>query len=143
MELPMTQYNTNLAAEFYVLSMLYRIGAEASLTLGNKKAVDIIVSKFDGTTLTIDVKGVAKAYDWPINPDNVTDSDTHYFVLLTFEGKIADPLYAPNVWVIPSKVLKEYMRLYGTRWVAMRKKILHEASEYLNNWSPFKEKEND
>ncbi len=39
----MTKYNTNLASEFYVLSMLHRLGADASLTLGNKKAVDIIV----------------------------------------------------------------------------------------------------
>ena len=33
-------YNTNLAAEFYVLSALHRLGAEATLTLGNKKAVE-------------------------------------------------------------------------------------------------------
>jgi hypothetical protein len=38
----MTTYNTNLAAEFYVLSLLHRLGADAALTLGNKKAVDII-----------------------------------------------------------------------------------------------------
>ncbi len=37
--------NTNLASEYYVLSMLYRIGANAYLTLGNKKSVDIIVEK--------------------------------------------------------------------------------------------------
>jgi hypothetical protein len=44
----MTTYNTNLAAEFYVLSMLHRLGADAALTLGNKKAVDIIVVKANG-----------------------------------------------------------------------------------------------
>ena len=36
-------YNTNLASEFYVLSMLYRLGFDANLTLGNKKSVDITV----------------------------------------------------------------------------------------------------
>jgi hypothetical protein len=36
-------YNTNLASEFHVLSMLHRRGAEASLTVGNKKSVDIAV----------------------------------------------------------------------------------------------------
>ncbi|MFC1789277.1 hypothetical protein ACFLZE_05135 [Thermodesulfobacteriota bacterium] len=35
------KYNTNLAAEFHVLSILHRLGYEATLTLGNKKAVDI------------------------------------------------------------------------------------------------------
>lgn len=33
----MSGYNTNLAAEFYVLSMLHRRGADANLTLGNKR----------------------------------------------------------------------------------------------------------
>ena len=37
----MSSYNTNLAAEFYVLSMLHRLGADAALTLGNKKGVDM------------------------------------------------------------------------------------------------------
>ena len=37
----MTTYNTNLAAEFYVLSMLHRLGVFAAVTLGNKKAIDI------------------------------------------------------------------------------------------------------
>ena len=39
----MSGYNTNLAAEFHVLSMLHRLGADATLTLGNKKGVDIVV----------------------------------------------------------------------------------------------------
>ncbi len=30
-------HNTNLAAEFYILSMLYRLGINTHLTLGNKK----------------------------------------------------------------------------------------------------------
>lgn len=59
----MTSYNTNLAAEFYVLSMLHHLGANAALALGNKKAVDIIVASEDGTTTTIDVKGLVKRYE--------------------------------------------------------------------------------
>ena len=55
----MTTYNTNLAAEFYVLSMLHRLGFDASLTLGNKKAVDIVVVRDSGNVVTIDVKGLA------------------------------------------------------------------------------------
>ena len=39
------RYNTNLASEYYVLSMLYRLGFDAYLTLGNKKSVDIIIEK--------------------------------------------------------------------------------------------------
>lgn len=50
-------HNTNLAAEFYVLSILYRLGINAHLTLGNKKSVDIVVEKED-KVITIDVKGL-------------------------------------------------------------------------------------
>jgi hypothetical protein len=41
----MKGYDTNLAAEFYVLSVLHRLGMSATLTLGNKKAVDIVVAR--------------------------------------------------------------------------------------------------
>jgi hypothetical protein len=37
----MAAYNTNLAAEFHVLSVLYRLGAEANLTLGNNQALNL------------------------------------------------------------------------------------------------------
>jgi hypothetical protein len=55
----MAGYDTNLAAEFHALSVLYRLGAEATLTLGNKKSVDIVVVRSAGDTITVDVKGIA------------------------------------------------------------------------------------
>ena len=42
----MSKYDTNLAAEFYVLSCLHRLGISANLTLGNRKGVDIVVTRF-------------------------------------------------------------------------------------------------
>ena len=56
----MSKYNTNLASEFHVLSMLHRLGLDAVLTLGNKKMVDIVVTSDEGELITIDVKGIAK-----------------------------------------------------------------------------------
>ena len=50
----MAGYDTNLASEFYVLSVLYRLGMNASLTLGNKKAVDIMIARDAGDTVTIE-----------------------------------------------------------------------------------------
>ena len=49
------RYNTNLAAEFYVLSVLHRLGADAMLILGNKKSVDIAIVRDAGDAVTIDV----------------------------------------------------------------------------------------
>ena len=133
----MARYDTNLAAEFYVLSMLYRLGAEASLTIGNKKSVDIFVVRPNGSTLTIDVKGLAKKYDWPADNIRLPGDPSHYIALLSFEGKIAEPLHAPNVWVIPANELKRFIKEYKSRTVVSRASITKEGSKYLNNWTPF------
>src|SRR5260221_10752573 len=97
----MASYNTNLAAEFYALSMLHRLGADANLTLGNKKSVDIAVVRGKGASITIDVKGLAGKTGWPI--DNLgAGNPKHFIVFVCFRGKITDPAAAPLVWVIPS-----------------------------------------
>ena len=59
-----SSYDTNLASEFFVMSELHRLGLDAHLTLGNKKAVDIVVVHAPGDTITIDVKAVAGSVDW-------------------------------------------------------------------------------
>jgi hypothetical protein len=91
-------YNTNLAAEFHVLSLLHRLGADAALSLGNKKAVDITVVRGEGEAVTVDVKGVAGAYDWPADDVRVPEHDRHYLALVSFEGRIDDPEQMPSVW---------------------------------------------
>ena len=85
----MTTYNTNLAAEFHVLSMLHRLGIDASLSLGNKKAVDVVVVRDSGDVVTVDVKGLAGMTSWPV--DNVKVSKpNHFLVFVCFLGKIGD-----------------------------------------------------
>ena len=111
----MTRYNTNLAAEFYVLSMLHRLGADAALTLGNKKGVDIMVARAAGEAVTVEVKGVAKRYDWPAGNIQSPHPERHFVVLVSFEGQIADPTVAPRCWVVPLPDLEPYLHQYGTR----------------------------
>src|SRR5713226_4706807 len=102
MDHAMGRYDTNLAAEFYVLSCLHRIGLTANLTLGNKKGVDIVVVREAGDAVTVEVKGVAKKYDWPAN-NLVTQKADHYSVaLVSFEGRIEQPeMPPPRVWIVP------------------------------------------
>ncbi len=130
----MTKYNTNLASEFFVLSMLHRLGASASLTLGNKKAVDIFIFKNDGRSLTIDVKGVAKKYDWPADNINIHGKNDHFLVLVCFENKIADPLQVPAAWIIPSKAIGRFIRKYKTRTVISRAEVNKKGREYKDAW---------
>ncbi len=96
--------DTNMASEFYVLSTLHRIGKNALLTLGNKKAVDILV-EMDGKVLTIDVKGIKdKNSSFPI--DNLDLSlKNHFVVFVSYLGHITNPLVVPEVHVVPTNQL--------------------------------------
>ena len=131
----METYNTNLAAEFFVLSMLHRLGADATLTLGNKKSVDIAVVKNAGDTVTIDVKGLAGRTSWPV--DNIkAQKKSHFIVFVCFLGKISDPTLLPEIYVVPSNKLAPfvYHSPNGRRKVVGLHKLRREAKKYLNAW---------
>jgi hypothetical protein len=98
----MNGYDTNLAAEFYVLSVLHRLGMSATLTLGNKKAVDIVIVREAGDAVNIDVKGLAGTTNWPV--DNLKEGrKNHYIAFVTFLGKISDPSVLQEVYIVPSE----------------------------------------
>lgn len=131
----MAKYNTNLAAEFYELSMLHCLGTDASLTLGNKKPVDIFVVGANGETKTVDVKGLVDPYDWPADIIQLPDRENHFVALLSFEKRIADPQHAPRVWTIRAKLLADFIIPYGTRTVVSRKLIKEKGDPYLHAWA--------
>ena len=94
-------YNTNLASELYVMSVLYRLRLDANLTLGNKKAVDIVVVHAPGDTTTIDVKAVAGRVDWLVGGAAGPPRHRHFVVLLAYDGKFERVSELPKVWVLP------------------------------------------
>jgi hypothetical protein len=132
-----TSYNTNLSAEFWVLSALHRMGMDAQLTLGNKKSVDILVNISPKTVCTIDVKGLADSYDWPADNICIFDNPNHFYILLTFEGKISDLQVSPAVWIIPSNEIQQFIKQYRTRKVLSRSLIKSNASRFKNAWNYF------
>jgi hypothetical protein len=131
----MSTYNTNLASEFYVLSMLHRFGCDASLTLGNKKSVDIVVVNESGGVVTIDVKGLAGTTSWPV--DNVKKVDkAHFLVFVSFLGKISDHTISPEIYVVPSKRLAPlvYHSPNGKRHVLQLSRMRKEGKEFRDAW---------
>ncbi len=130
----MGTYDTNLASEFYVLSVLHRIGAEPSLTLGNKKAIDIYVAISPDEFVTIDVKGVARRYDWPATNVRETKRKNHFYVLVSYEGSIQDPSFLPSVWIIPGNRISKFIKQYKTRTNISRALVKNEGSEYRDAW---------
>lgn len=132
----MTRYDTNLAAEFYVLSCLHRMGMTANLTLGNKKGVDIVVARDAGDAVTVEVKGVAKRYDWPAN-NLVTDHpDRHFVALVSFQGHIDDPtMPPPRVWIVPFPAIEQFKKKFpGGRIDVVRSQVEKRGTEYENAW---------
>ena len=126
------KYNTNLAAEFYVLSCLHRLGLDATLTLGNKKMVDLVVVRPSGKAARIDVKGLAGKYDWPADNIDLTGKKDHYLAFLSFEGKIDDLKNQPKVWIIPSTDVNHFVKSYQNRVVVSRAVIKSDGAKYLN-----------
>ena len=135
----MTTYNTNLAAEFYVLSMLHRLGGDASLTLGNKKSVDIVLVREAADVVTIDVKGLAGTTSWPV--DNVKKkAHDHFLVFVSFLGKIGDHSVPPEVYVVPSKRLAPlvYHSPNGKRHVLQLSRMRKDGTEFRDAWELLK-----
>ena len=135
----MTTYNTDLASEFYVLSMLHRLDCDASLTLGNKKSVDIVVVRESRDVITVDVKGLAGTTSWPV--DNVKKiAKDHFLVFVSFLGKIVDHSVPPEVYVVPSKRLAPlvYHSPNGKRHVLQLSRMRKDGSEFRDAWQLLK-----
>ena len=111
------------------------MGITAALTLGNKKAVDILAVRSAGDFITVEVKGVAKHWDWPA--DNITTKNPkgHFVVLVSFEGRISErSMPTPKVWVIPFPDLKQFIKRYVTRTNVSRARISKMAEKFENAW---------
>ena len=140
------RYNTNLASEYYVLSMLYRVGVEAYLTLGNKKSVDILVKKGE-EIITIDVKGLRGKTNFSVENCHMK-SDGHFLVFVSFLDKIEDPEILPEVYVVPSVDLDKtfdeldgkglvYVNPKGNRPDVQLSKLRKLGDRYRNRWDYF------
>lgn len=131
----MPGYNTNLASEFYVLSVLHRLGLHALITLGNKKSVDIVVEYPDRPAITIDVKGiVASSKNWPVG--QACENRTNHFMALLCYTNISDPNILPDLWIVPRAHLEQFVYTApksGMRIVPVATMIDYGA-DYKNAW---------
>ena len=133
-------YNTNLAAEFYVLSVLHRKGLSASLTLGNRKAIDIVVET-DYRTITIDVKGMASKTNWPLDNFSSEGRENHYIALVSFNNKIRDHRVLPTVFLVPAQDIPKffYVNPKGNRRTIRFSRMRDEGGNYLEAWDSLAE----
>lgn len=96
-----------LAAKFYVLSVLHRLGAEANLTFAQPDNVDITVVKQSGEAFTIDVKTLTGTAQWPI--EKLKARKHHFVVFIRYKREWRNPKVVPDMYIWPSKSLKEFI----------------------------------
>lgn len=130
----MTSYNTNLASEFFVLSTLHRLGFDATLTLANKKSIDIVVVQKGGGTVSVDVKGLAGTTGFPI--DNLKAGKTaRFIVFVCYKNRIENPTFTPETFVVPSTQLKPLIyNAPGGRKLVRYSALRDKGAKYRDAW---------
>lgn len=133
----MGKRETNMASEYFVMSSLYRLGADPNLTIGDKKAVDIIVKR-KNSYLTIDVKGATNKANPPINYKYHVN-ENHYYIFVFFKGKILDISFVPEVFIVPSIDIKYlvYKNHNKKRATVYSSRLFDKANKYKDNWKIF------
>jgi hypothetical protein len=120
------------------MSLLYRDGSEAYLTLGNKKKAGIMVR--NGNRIqTIDVKGVQGAAFVVGDVAETLDDPARYFVFAAFAKDAIDGLdHHPEVYAVPAAVLKLLIYPHPHNANKMLLKDLQPLSkQYRNNFQVF------
>jgi hypothetical protein len=132
-----TNYNTNLASEYLMMSLLCRAGKDAYLSLGNKKGVDIIVKTQKGAICIVEVKGVNKNNDWMIgNSGKLPSLPNMFYALVGFEGNISEVSAAAKFYLIPSWILNkegEYKMSKNEKTIYLSHKYIREHYEHYKN----------
>lgn len=96
-----------LAAKFYVLSVLHRLGAEANITFAQPDNVDITVVREAGEAFTIDVKMLMGTSQWHV--EQFRARKHHYVVFIRYQGQWRDPELVPTVYIWSSERLKAFI----------------------------------
>ena len=91
-----------LAAKFYVLSVLHRLGAEGILTYAQPDNVDIAALLQSGEALTIDVKTLTGTSLWPVEKFRARK---HHFLVFVY------------IW--KSETLKKFIKSQKTTSVSL------------------------
>lgn len=97
--------NTGIASEFLVAGELARRGHNVTMTLGNTKAIDLLIEK-DGKLIPVQVKGIQriKSICWNINLSKIKGQSIMY-VLVNLNADTCDH---PEYFVLTEKEVEKH-----------------------------------
>ena len=118
-----------LASKFYVLSVLHRLGADATLTFSQSDNVDITVVLESGNALTVDVKTLSGSTEWRIA--DFRSRAGHFVVFVSYPdaGTANEP---PNVYITGSQQLERYVSAHQSEYVSLSR--LDEELQARDAW---------
>lgn len=133
------KYDIGMAGEFGVCSELYKRGYDASITLGNKKAVDIYVAIANDRHISIEVKTsrntkiVTGSFQKYASPNQIPHPD--YWVLVYIDKNNMSHYYVLS----HQEMAAEQMRRNGmSQWAHIAKGVdnvlVRDLSIYENAW---------
>lgn len=96
-----------LAAKFHVLSVLHRLGAEATLTYAQPDNVDIAAVRQSGQAFTIDVKTLRGTTVWPV--EQFSARKHHFLAFVCFQRELSDPHVVPELYMWSSDQLRTFI----------------------------------
>lgn len=104
--------NTGFASELYVASILFRLGYVVAITMGNTKAIDILVAdpKKSSRKISVDVKGLKNTTNWPVKVKR--HDKNHFFIFVTYKNRFNDPLFMPETFIVPANRIGHIL----TKW---------------------------
>jgi hypothetical protein len=104
--------STHLAGEYFVAAELYRLGYSVGMTIGNAKAIDVLVEK-DGRMIPVQVKAIRdrQSVGWPMMKDRVRDNVVYVFVLLNQSGT------KPDYFIATGAEARSKVKQYKTRGI--------------------------
>lgn len=105
-----------LASKFYVLSVLHRLGADATLTFSQSDNVDITVVLGSGNALTVDVKTLTGPMEWPVSEYHARAG---HFLAFVWYSNSPDPNIPPNVYIVASEQLRRFLHDHAERSVSL------------------------
>jgi hypothetical protein len=86
----------------FVVSVLHRMGVEATVSFSQSDNVDITVIHESGRVLTVDVKTLSGTKEWAVSPFRAA---SHHYLVFVWYAPDGKPSSQPIVYVVASERL--------------------------------------
>ncbi len=118
-----------LASKFYILSVLHRLGADATLTFSQADNVDLTVVLESGSALTVDIKTLTGPMEWHVSDFSAR---ANHFVAFVWYPDSVEPNVPPTVFIVASEQLRSFISEHGSPTVSLKR--LDEKIQARDAW---------